>query len=190
MCPNLASGPDKGLSTGSTFLTILFCLAVHAPVFASDDSFKRLKIGPAPAGTVAAPFEMPALDGPHVASKELAGKVVLLNFWATWCGPCKDEMPAIERLRKSLDPDKVAVLTVTTDLQQDGIRHFLRHLHVHLPVLFDEDQEVSRAYMVRALPTTVIIDRGGHVLGKAVGPRNWDSPEAVELMQRLTDHSR
>jgi peroxiredoxin len=99
-------------------------------------------------------------------------------------------MPAIDRLRKSLDPEKAAVLTVTTDLQQDGIRHFLQNLDVRLPVLFDEDQEVSHAYMVRALPTTVIIDKAGHVLGRAVGPRDWDSPDAVDLIRRLTDHSR
>jgi thiol-disulfide isomerase/thioredoxin len=169
---------------------VFFCAVLEPPLFASDDSFKRLRIGPVPAGTIAAPFEMPALDGSRVTSKELAGKIVLLNFWATWCGPCKDEMPAIERLRKSLDPDHVAVLTVTTDLQRDGITHFLRNLDVRLPVLFDEDQEVSRAYMVRALPTTVIIDKAGHVLGRAVGPRDWDSPDVVDLMRQLTDHSR
>jgi thiol-disulfide isomerase/thioredoxin len=131
---------------------------------------------------------MPTLDGSHVSSKELAGKIVLLNFWATWCGPCKDEMPAFERLRKSLDQDKFVLLTVTTDLQRDGIRHFLRNLGLHLPVLFDEDREVSGAYMVRALPTTVIIGRTGTVLGRAVGPRAWDSPEAIDLMQHLMEH--
>ena len=169
---------------------VLFCLAVHTPVCPADDSFKRLKIGPVPTGTVAAPFEMPALDGSPVASTDLAGKVVILNFWATWCGPCKDEIPAFERLRKSLDQDKFVLLTVTTDLQRDGIRHFLKSLDVHLPVLFDEDQEVSRAYMVRALPTTVIIGQAGTLLGRAVGPREWDSPEAVGLMRRLTEHSQ
>lgn len=142
-----------------------------------------------PAGTLATPFEMPALDGPHVTSKEVAGKIVLLNFWATWCGPCKDEMPAFERLRKSLDQNKFVLLTVTTDLQRDGIRHFLRNLDVQLPVLFDEDREVSGAYMVRALPTTVIIGRAGTVLGRAVGPRAWDSPEAIDLMRRLMEDS-
>jgi thiol-disulfide isomerase/thioredoxin len=168
---------------------VFFCAVLELPVFPADDSFKRFKIGPVPAGTVAAPFRMPALDGSPVASTELAGKVIILNFWATWCGPCKDEMPAFERLRKSLDQDKFVLLTVTTDLQRDGIRHFLKNLDVHLPVLFDEDQEVSRAYMVRALPTTVIIGRTGTLLGRAVGPREWDSPEAVGLLRRLMEHS-
>ena len=168
-------------------LFLLVCLAVGTAAFCAEDSFKRMRIGPVPAGTEAAPFEMPTLDGRRVASNDLAGKVVVLNFWATWCGPCKDEMPALDRLRKSLDPDTFALLTVTTDLQRDGIEHFLRHLDVHLPVLFDEDREVSRAYMVRALPTTIIINRDGTLLGRAVGPREWDSPDAVALMRRFME---
>jgi thiol-disulfide isomerase/thioredoxin len=173
-------------AVGLSFL--LICIVGDRPAFSADDFFQRLKIGRPPAGTLAAPFEMPALDGPHVTSKELAGKIILLNFWATWCGPCKEEMPAFERLRKSLDQDRFVLLTVTTDLQRDGIRHFLRNLDLHLPVLFDEDREVSGAYMVRALPTTVIIGRTGTVLGRAVGPRVWDSPEAIDLMQQLMEH--
>ena len=168
-------------------ILVFLCAALEQPAFSADDSFKRLKIGPVPAGTPATPFEMPALDGQHVASKDLAGRIVLLNFWATWCGPCKDEMPAFARLRKSLDQDRFVLLTVTTDLQRDGIRRFLHNIDVQLPVLFDEDREVSDAYMVRALPTTVIIGRTGTILGRAVGPRTWDSPEAIDLMQRLME---
>ena len=168
----------------------LICVVIDPPAFSADDSFKRLKIGTVPAGTLATPFEMPTLDGSHVRSTELAGKIVLVNFWATWCGPCKDEMPAFDRLRKTLDQDKFVLLTVTTDLQRDGIRHFLRNLDLHLPVLFDEDREVSGAYMVRALPTTVIIGRTGTVLGRAVGRRAWDSPEAIDLMQDLMEHGK
>ncbi len=96
-------------------------------------------------------------------------------------------MPALERLRKQLDPARVVLLTVTTDLQREGIKHFMANLDVRVPVLFDEDQEVSRAYMVRALPTTVIIDRKGAVVGRAVGPREWDAPASVRLMQQLAE---
>ncbi|MGD9727121.1 MAG: TlpA disulfide reductase family protein [Nitrospiraceae bacterium] len=187
MSRKLASCRFRILPAGMSGLVFLICLAAGPAAFSADDSFKRLRIGPAPAGTAAAPFEMPTLDGRRVASHDLAGKVVVLNFWATWCGPCKDEMPALDRLRKSLDPDTFALLTITTDLQREGIGHFLRQLDVHLPVLFDEDQEVSRAYMVRALPTTIIINRDGTLLGRAVGPREWDSPDAVALMRRFME---
>ena len=94
-----------------------------------------------PVGIMAAPFELTTLDGNVVKSSELAGKVVLVNFWATWCGPCKEEMPSLARLQKQLDPTQFALLTVTTDLQRQGIAHFLSQLGVSLPVLFDENQE-------------------------------------------------
>jgi thiol-disulfide isomerase/thioredoxin len=167
---------------------LLGCLLLAAPsVIASDDPMLALKIGRPPSATAATLFDLHTLDGRPVQLKSLTGKVVVLNFWATWCGPCKDEMPALERLRQQLDPARVVVLTVTTDLQREGIKHFLANLDVRVPVLFDEDQEVSRAYMVRALPTTVIIDRHGTVVGRAVGPREWDAPAAVRLMQQLSE---
>lgn len=130
-------------------------------------------------------FTLPGLDGKAVKLSAYKGKVVLLNFWATWCGPCKEEMPAFERLRRQLDPDRFVLLTITTDLQRAGIKQFLANLNVQLPVLFDEQQDVSQAYLVRALPTTVFIDRQGALLGRAVGPREWDAPKAVQALQGL-----
>lgn len=170
-------------------LIILSVVIVPRPASSSEEYLTKLKIASMPRNQ-AASFDMPDLDGRRVASQEFAGKLIVLNFWATWCGPCKDEMPAFERLRRTLDPDRVAVVTVTTDLQRDGIRHFLRTLNVQLPVLFDEDQEVSRAYMVRALPTTVIIGPTGQMIGRAVGPRQWDSAEAVALMRHLAEQHK
>ncbi len=163
------------------------CSVTQTYALAADESLERLKIGSVPPGTVAPPFELQSLEGESVPMRQFAGKPVVLNFWATWCGPCKEEMPAFERLRRKLDPDRISLLTVTTDLQREGIKHFLASLDVHLPVLFDEDQEVSRAYMVRALPTTVIISRQGMVLGRALGPREWDSPEAARYLERLLE---
>ncbi len=167
---------------------LLGCVLGLVPIArGADDPLAAMKIGRAPAGTAAAPFELRSLDGRTVQSHELAGKVVILNFWATWCGPCKDEMPALERLRRQLDPSRVVLLTVTTDLQREGIKQFLATMDVRVPVLFDEDQDVSRAYMVRALPTTVIIGRGGSLVGRAVGPREWDAPASLRLMQQLAE---
>lgn len=161
---------------------ILWSLAL--PGWAAD-AMTALKITRVQPGTVAAPFVLQSLDGRSVQLSDFKGKVLVVNFWATWCGPCKEEMPAFERLRRQLDPERVALLSITTDLQREGIRQFLASLNVQLPVLFDEEQDVSRAYLVRALPTTVLIDGQGFLVGRAVGPREWDAPQTVEWLQGL-----
>ena len=167
----------------------LLCVVSPALTLAVDP-FVSLRMGRLPAGSMAASFELTTLDGKVVKSSELAGKVVLVNFWATWCGPCKEEMPSLARLQKQLDSTQFALLTVTTDLQRQGIAHFLSQLGVSLPVLFDENQEVSRSFMVRGLPTTIVIDRDGMLVGRAVGPRAWDSPEAVAVMRQVMERGK
>lgn len=167
--------------------TFALCMAIGlwlGPASA-DDRLAALKIGRVAPGTMAAPFDLNTLEGPSIELARFKGKVVVVNFWATWCGPCKEEMPAFERLRQQLDPERFAVLTITTDLQREGIRQFLATLHVRLPVLFDDDQAVSQAYLVRALPTTVFVDQQGMLIGRAVGPRDWDAPHAVQALQKL-----
>ena len=171
-----------------SMLSVLSVIS-SGPALASNP-FASLKMSRLPAGSMVAPFELTALDGTVVKSSELAGKVVLVNFWATWCEPCKEEMPSLARLQKQLDPAQFTLMTVTTDLQRQGIAHFLSQLGVSLPVLFDEDQEVSRSFMVRGLPTTIVIARDGTLVGRAVGPRAWDSPEAVAVMRQVMERGK
>jgi len=170
-------------AVGGIVLALVLGL-VADPVWA-DDLLTALHIARVSPGSAAAPFDLKTLDGRSVQLADLQGKLVLVNFWATWCGPCKEEMPAFERLRQKLDPGRFALLTITTDLQRDGIKHFLTNLNVQLPVLFDEDQDISQAYLVRALPTTVLIDRQGMLVGRAVGPRDWDAPRTVRVLQGM-----
>lgn len=151
------------------------------------DPIEVLKISRTASGSEAPDFSLTQLDGQEVQSKDLRGKVVVLNFWATWCGPCKEEMPALDRLRRQFDQKDVAFYTITTDLQRDGIKAFMDRLGLGLPVLLDEDKDVSSAFLVRGLPTTVLIGRDGNLVGRAVGPRAWDSPEAVALVRALTE---
>jgi thiol-disulfide isomerase/thioredoxin len=156
----------------------------------ASDPFAALGVTRMATAVPAAAFDLKALDGATVGSQHLAGKVVLLNFWATWCGPCKEEMPSLARLQSQFDADLVRVVTVTTDIYPQGIKQFLDHLGIHLPVLFDEDEELSRRFMVRGLPTTVLIGQNGHVIGRAVGPRAWDSRDSIALVRHvLEQHS-
>jgi thiol-disulfide isomerase/thioredoxin len=182
--------PKRGVrSIGRVLAGLCLFLAMgglaHSAASASKDLFASLKVTRIAGAPESIPFDLKTLDGGTVRSQDLTGKVVLLNFWATWCGPCKEEMPSLARLTQRLDPQRFVVVTVTADLHPQGIKQFLAQLGIGLPVLFDDDQEVSRSFMVRGLPTTVLLAPDGRAVGRAVGPRDWDSPEAVALMQHV-----
>ena len=129
-------------------------------------------------GLPAPAVSLPALDG---GSRDLAqerGKVVLLNFWDTWCIPCRTEMPELQALADDLQGESFALLTI--DLQEDAgtIALFRRELGLRLPVLLDADADVTRSYGVRALPATFLIDRNGILGQQRLGPL---SPGGVEI---------
>jgi thiol-disulfide isomerase/thioredoxin len=165
----------------------LFCSGglLYSAGPAPGDPFAALRMSRVEAGGETAAFNLKALNGQTLRSQDLAGKVVLLNFWATWCGPCKEEMPSLARLQTHFDPDRVRIVTVTADMYPQGIKQFLDQLGVSLPVGFDEDQEVTRTFLVRGLPTTIVIGQDGRTVGRAVGPRVWDSPESIALVRQV-----
>lgn len=168
-------------------VTCLVLIACMAGLATADDSFSRLKLSRAGAGSPLPSFELSTVDGKTIGFSQLRGKVVVLNFWATWCGPCKEEMPALDRLSRQFDPHDVAILTITTEHERTGIQQFMKQFNSKLPVLLDEQRDVSLAFMVRGLPTTVFVDKSGKVVGRAVGPREWDGPDAVAYIQHLRE---
>lgn len=185
---------DGKIRTALRGLLMAGCLTVlgvsssfHGTAAAVSDPFAALRVTRIHAGQPVAAFDLQGLDGGTVRSKELAGKVVLLNFWATWCGPCKEEMPSLARLQSQFDPTQFQVVTITTDRHPQGIKQFLQHLGIDLPVLFDEREDVSRSFMVRGLPTTVLLTQDGRAIGRAVGPRAWDSDESVALVRYVLE---
>lgn len=180
----------RGLLTGLLFSGCLLILGLGAPLHAAaaaSDPFVALRVTRVAPGSPIASFDLKNLEGETVRSKELAGKVVLLNFWATWCGPCKEEMPSLARLQSQFDPTQFQVVTITTDMHPQEIKRFLQHLGIDLPVLFDEREDVARSFMVRGLPTTVLITQDGRAVGRAVGPRAWDSVESVALVRHVLE---
>ncbi len=164
-------------------------LAVAVPSYSAggpaSDPFAALRVNRTAGDAPITPFDLKNLDGRMIGSYELRGKVILVNFWATWCGPCKEEMPSLSRLQSQFDPGQFQVVTITTDRHPQGIKQFLDHLGIRLPVLFDEQEDVSRSFMVRGLPTTVLVSADGKAVGRAVGPRAWDSEESVALVRHL-----
>jgi len=113
--------------------------------------------GPAP------DFALAAKDGGQVTLAELEGQVVMLNFWATWCGPCRQEMPHLETLYKRYSDLGFTLLGVNVEEDSSGADKFLEETPVTFPILFDPKSEVSKRYDVIAMPSTVLIDRTGNM---------------------------
>ena len=155
------------------FIWILIaCLFSVTNAWASDP-MANLHMSQMNAGKPAPAFVLPTLDGTRIDSHSLSGQVVVLNFWATWCGPCKEEMPSLERLRQQLNSKRFRLFAVTTDTRHQDIAVFWNQLDLHFEVLLDEQEELSQTMMIRNLPTTVLIDPTGRLVGRMMGPRDW-----------------
>jgi peroxiredoxin len=132
------------------------------------------------AGGVAPPVRLPSLAGGEVDLGSLRGRVVVLNFWATWCPPCVAEMPSLERLHRTLGPEGLAVVTVSTDEDEAELRRFVSEHALTLPVLRDPGGRVAASdYRTTGYPETFTLDRGGVLLEHTVGPAEWDTPAAL-----------
>lgn len=131
-------------------------------------------------------FALPSLSGDTVRLGDLAGRVVLVNFWATWCRPCVHEMPTLDRLARRLGGEGLSVLAVSMDMGPPKlVAEFVEGYGWKLPVLLDTLSDVGDRYAVRVVPTTYLIGPDGAILGRSFGPREWDSPASVALMESL-----
>ena len=117
---------------------------------------------PAP-GSTAPDFTLHSLGGPNLRLQEQRGRVVLLNFWASWCGPCREEMPQLNRLHEKYRASGVSLLGVNVDEDPSKVQALVAQLGVKFPVLMDTDKQVSRLYDMNAMPATLLIDREGKV---------------------------
>ncbi len=130
-------------------------------------------------------FTLKNLEGYEVSLKDFAGKVVFLNFWATWCGPCREEMPSMEKLWQRFREDDFVILAVDLRESKGEVVSFMKEYGLTFPVLLDSKGEVGSMFGVRAIPTTYLLDFEGRIVGGAIGARNWESEDAFELIESL-----
>ena len=163
---------------------IVLCVAAGA-AFAL---FSAPTEAPVARGTRAPGFTLPRLGGGDpVDFDRLRGHVVLLNFWATWCKPCEDEMPAMQRLHDALHGSSFELLGISVDEDPGEVERFRDRLGLRFPILLDADQRVAHAYQTFRFPETLLVDAKGEIVERYVGPKEWDAEAYVERIRRLAE---
>ena len=147
-----------------------------------------MALNPASAGPVSGPapnFTLKSMSGKNLKLSEMTGNVVLINFWASWCGPCRQEMPLLNDLHNKYEPLGFTVLGVNVEEQSEAALGFINDYPVDFPVLLDNKNKVSKLYNVVAMPTTVVVDRDGNMRFLHKGYKPGDEKEYRNMVKKL-----
>ena len=164
----------------------------HAEQAPNLDPFEKAGVTELKEGQRGPAFRLPLLTGGDATLDAWKGKVVILNFWATWCTPCTIEMPALEALWREYRDRGLVVVGVSVDrgAPRPLIEPYLKHLGLTFPILLDPQMETANAWRVPGVPATFLIHPGGEVVGMAIGIREWNSREMKTLLERMLAHDR
>ena len=125
------------------------------------------------------------VDGKRHRLSDYRGRVVIVNFWATWCPPCRAEMPSMQRAWEQIRDEGIVMLGIDVGEDEDTIFQFTANYPVDFPLLMDLDASVTGAWPVRGMPTTFVVDPEGRIAYRAIGAREWDEPEILEALRAL-----
>jgi len=154
-------------------------------VFSVDEAIRELDLIRPSRPKLADDFTIPTADGKTFRLSAQRGRPVFINFWATWCPPCLEEMPAMERLWRAQKDAGFVMLAVAVDANPKLVAPFLERHSLTFAVGLDTKMELAQSYGVRALPSSFVIDRDGRLTALAIGPRAWDNVAAHALIERL-----
>ncbi len=127
------------------------------------------------------------MQGGNWSSKNQLGKVVIINFWATWCAPCLAELPTLQALSEISDPDRISVITVNVRQLKSQVLRFTSATSLDLPVVLDPKGEISQSFDIRIYPTTLLIDTQGVAQWRIEGDVDWTSPQVTSWIQSLNN---
>ena len=179
----------KGKVFFNCLFVLLFSLSLHfSAEGAEEDLFSKIKISLIKGDQKAPDFSLIDLNSKKIGLRQFKGKIILLNFWATWCGPCKEEMRYLEVLHQRFKEKNFVLLTISVDYEGlKPVKEFINKHDYTFPVLLDPKCETLDLFDVKGIPTTFLIDKKGKMLGKAIGPRDWKSPEVISLINILIE---
>jgi peroxiredoxin len=131
-------------------------------------------------------FSLTDLSGKNISLRDFQGKVIMLNFWATWCPPCREEMPSMEEMNKKMKGKNFIMLAVNVQEKAATVKSFVDKFKYTFPVIIDEKAEAAAKYQIRSIPTTFIIDTKGKIAGAFTGSRDWNTDEVIKVFSELS----
>ena len=144
--------------------------------------------GRAAVGELLPDFSLTDLAGSMVRLSDHKGKVVLVHVWATWCPPCVDEMPSMERLYQALPRDRFEILAISIDVSgRKAVEPFVKSRGLTFPALLDPDSTIGMSYGITGVPESFIVDKNGIIARKIIGSIDWVGPDAIEYLKELVD---
>jgi len=170
----------------SKLVIVLVSIAILALVFGVV-WMQSSKYEPLTVGKVAPDFKLPDLNEKDIRLSDFRGKVVFLNFWATWCKPCREEMPSMEILYKNFEKDGLVILAISIDrvTTKKDIPPFVKALNLTFPILVDSWGQTDKRYKLMGVPETYIIDQQGILREKVIGPRDWTMLDNLQIVTQL-----
>nr|WP_205003290.1 thiol-disulfide oxidoreductase ResA [Scopulibacillus daqui] len=170
--------PRKKRLVIRTVIILLLAAAIGFTIYQIFNKDKTVATG-----DKAPDFVLTDVNGHQVKLSDFKGKAVMLNFWATWCDPCKKEMPYIENVYKTLNKKKIVILAVNIGESQFAVQNFMDKYHIDFPIVMDKNRDVTDAYHIGPIPTTFFINKDGEIEEKVVG----SMPSEKYIRQKLSE---
>lgn len=169
--------------------TKLYLLLLLIGMVSSGPLFAQQNIPPRPTFPYALPFHLLDLDDKFHHLSDYKGKILVVNFWATWCPPCRKEIPSMNRAWAQLKNENIEMLAINVGEDKEAVAAFTKDHPIDFQVLLDSRGTVSQRWQILGMPTTIIVDTRGFIAHRIVGDREWDSPELLAQIRSLKpDH--